>query len=61
MELERLNNLKEMNISFNKFYGFVSKDLAVLDTLNMTMLNDEGLGILLNVKADRNTAIVSED
>ena len=61
MELERLNNLKEMNISFNKFYGFVSKDLAVLDTLNMTMLNDEGLGILLNVKADRNTAIASED
>ena len=60
-ELEKLNNLKEMNISYNKFRGFVSKDLAILDTLNMTMLNDEGIAVLLNVKADRSTAIASED
>jgi hypothetical protein len=35
------NNLKEMNISYNKFSGLISRKLAVLDTLNMTMLNDK--------------------
>jgi hypothetical protein len=39
----------------------VSKDLAVLDTLNMTMLNEQGITVLLNVSMDRNSAIVSED
>jgi hypothetical protein len=60
-ELENLNNLKEMNISYNKFNGLVSKDLAVLDTLNMTMLNEQGITVLLSVSTDRNSAIVSED
>jgi hypothetical protein len=40
-DLEKLNNLKEMNISYNKFSGLISRKLAVLDTLNMTMLNDK--------------------
>ena len=61
LELERLKNLKEMNLSYNKFEGFVSRDLAILDTFNMTMLNDEGLAVLLDVKVERNTAIASED
>jgi hypothetical protein len=38
-DLEKLNNL-EMNISYNMFSGLVSRKLAVLDTLNMTM-NDK--------------------
>jgi hypothetical protein len=60
-ELENLNNLKEMNISYNKFKGLVSKNLAVLDTLNMTMLNEQGITVLLDVTTNRNSAIVSED
>lgn len=60
-ELENLNNLKEMNISYNRFKGLVSKDLAVLDTLNMTMLNEQGMIVLLDVATNRNSAIVSED
>jgi hypothetical protein len=40
-DLEKLNNLKEMNISYNMFSGLVSRKLAVLDTLNMTMVNDK--------------------
>jgi hypothetical protein len=39
-----------MNISYNKFSGLISRKLAVLDTLNMTMLN-EGM-VLLNVAMD---------
>jgi hypothetical protein len=39
-DLEKLNNLKEMN-SYNMFSGLVSRKLAVLDTLNMTMVNDK--------------------
>ena len=50
-----------MNVSYNNFNGFVSKDLAVLDTLNMTMLNNQGVAFLLNIKSDRSTAIASED
>jgi hypothetical protein len=30
-DLEKLNNLKEMNISYNKFSGLISRKLAVLD------------------------------
>lgn len=46
-----------MNISYNRFNGLVSKDLAVLDTLNMTMLKEQGIAVLLNVTIDRNSAI----
>ena len=60
-ELEKLKNLKEMNISFNKFSGLVSKDLVRLDAMNMKMLNEKGIAVLLNVAMDKNSAIVSED
>jgi len=50
-----------MNISYNMFYGQVSKSLALLDTLNMTMLNNNGATVLLSVNLDKNKAIVSED
>jgi Leucine-rich repeat (LRR) protein len=60
LEIEKLRNLKEMNISYNMFSGLVSKNLASLDTLNMTMLNDKGVAIVLEVAKD-NTAIASED
>jgi hypothetical protein len=60
-ELEKLKNLKEMNISFNMFSGLVSKDLVQLDAMNMKMINEEGIAVLLKVAMDRNSAIVSED
>jgi hypothetical protein len=37
-----------MNISYNQFSGLISRKL-VLDTLNMTMVNDKGVAILLDV------------
>jgi hypothetical protein len=41
-DLEKLNNL-EMNISLQYVWWFSFKrKLAVLDTLNMTMVNDKG-------------------
>ena len=59
-DLEKLNNLKEMNISYNMFSGLVSKNLAQLDTLNMTMINDKGLAVNLTV-VDKNSAYANED
>ena len=61
LELEKLDNLKEMNISYNMFKGFISRNLAILDTLNMTMLNDKGIAVLLEVSTSKNTAIASDD
>ena len=60
-DLEKLNNLKEMNISYNMFSGLVSKNLAQLDTLNMTMINNEGFAVALQVKVDKNSALANED
>jgi hypothetical protein len=60
-DLEKLNNLKELNISYNQFSGLVSKDMAKLDELNMTMINDKGVAQVLKVTLDKNTAIVSEE
>jgi hypothetical protein len=57
-DLEKLNNLKE-NISYNKFSGLISRKLAVLDALNMTMLNDKGMAVL-NVAMDIERPLVSE-
>ena len=57
-----LDNLKEMNISYNKFNGLVSKKLAMLDTLNMTMVNDSGVAYLMNVAIEVDKRpIVSEE
>ena len=58
--LEKLKKLKEMNISYNLFSGFVSKDLAKLDTLNMMMFNNEGVAVVLQVKeVNKNSALAS--
>jgi hypothetical protein len=57
-----LNGLKEMNISYNKFNGLVTKKLAMLDTLNMTMVNESGVAYLMNVAVDIDKRpIVSEE
>ncbi len=62
LSIENLNNLKEMNISYNKFSGLVSRKLAMLDTLNMTMINDKGVAYLMNVAIDVDKRpIVSEE
>jgi hypothetical protein len=31
------------------FNGLISRNLAILDTLNMTMLNDKGVAVLLEL------------
>ncbi|MNG20978.1 hypothetical protein D3C84_1052890 [compost metagenome] len=62
LALEKLNGLKEMNISYNKFNGLVTKKLAMLDTLNMTMINDKGVAYLMNVAVEMDKRpIVSEE
>ena len=60
-ELEKLEKLKEMNISYNQFSGLISRRLAVLDTLNMTMLNEKGVAVLLDVTMDIERPLVSEE
>jgi hypothetical protein len=55
LELEKLDNLKEMNISYNMFNGLISRNLAILDTLNMTMLNDKGVAVLLEVRVKKHS------
>jgi hypothetical protein len=42
------------------FNGLISRNLAILDT-HMTMLNDKGVAVLLEVSTSKNTAIASED
>ena len=48
-ELEKLKNLSEMNLSYNKFKGAVSKKLTLLDSLNMTMFDEDGNPFLLDL------------
>jgi hypothetical protein len=58
-ELENLTHLSEMNLSYNKFKGSVSKRLTVLDSLNMTMFDENGNPFLLDVKEENdNTNII---
>jgi hypothetical protein len=35
------------------FNGLISRNLAILDTLNMTMLNDKGVAVLLEVSTSK--------
>ena len=60
-DLEKLKNLKEMNISYNMFNGFVSRNLAKLDTLNMTMINEQGVATTLKVSIDKNSAYAADE
>ena len=60
-DLEKLGNLKEMNISYNMFNGLVSKNLSKLDTLNMTMVNDQGVATTLKVNIDKNSAVANDE
>jgi hypothetical protein len=50
-----------MNISYNMFSGLVSRKLAVLDTLNLTMFNDRGVAVLMDINIDIERPLVSED
>lgn len=60
-ELEKLHNLAEMNLSYNKFTGTVSKSLALLDPLNMTMLDEDGTPFLLEINTEKETTIVTQN
>jgi len=50
-----------MNISYNQFKALVSKAMAKLGVLNMAMINEKGLVVVLFVKANKNSALVSEE
>jgi hypothetical protein len=50
-----------MNISYNMFNGLVSRNLAQLDTLNMTMINDKGVASTLKIDMTKNSAVADED
>ena len=43
------------------FSGLISRRLAVLDTLNMTMVNDKGLAVLMNVAMEVERPLVIEE
>jgi hypothetical protein len=60
-DLEKLHNLKEMNISYNMFNGLVSRNLAKLDTLNMTMINEQGVATTLKISIDKNSAYAADE
>jgi hypothetical protein len=59
-DLEKISGLKELNLSYNKFNGLVSRQLAQLDTMHMTMINDEGVATTLQVDKG-NSAIATEE
>jgi hypothetical protein len=40
-ELEKLEKFERNEYFYNQFSGLISRRLAVLDTLNMTMLNEK--------------------
>lgn len=50
-----------MNISYNMFNGFVSRNLAKLDTLNMTMINEQGVATTLKISIDKNSAYAADE
>ena len=52
-ELENLKYLSEMNLSYNKFKGSVSKKLTLLDSLNMTMFDENRNPFLLDVNEEK--------
>ena len=62
-DLEKIKNLREMNLSYNRFSGAVSKHLADLDKMHLTMVNDQGTAVALEVKPSlkSNTAIAEEE
>ncbi|MBF6608951.1 MAG: Two component regulator three Y domain protein, partial [Flavobacterium sp.] len=60
-DLERLENLRELNISYNRFGGAVSKRLAEKDVLKMTMVNQYGMAAMLPIEIKNNTAIAVEE
>ncbi len=61
IDTEKMNSLKEMNISYNQFSGLVFKAMAKLDILNMTMINEKGLAVALLARADKISAFASEE
>jgi len=60
-DLEKLEKLKEMNISYNMFNGLVSKNLSKLDALNMTMVDEQGVATTLKVNTDKNSAFAADE
>ncbi len=50
-----------MNLSYNQFKGSVSKDLILLDTLNMTMFDENGNPFLLEINTEKETTIVTQN
>ena len=51
-EIEKLANLAELNLSYNKFTGEVSKKIALLDALNVTMMDENGNPFLLEINQE---------
>ena len=52
-DLENLQHLSEMNLSYNQFQGSASKKIALLDSLNLTMLDKNGNPFLLEINAEK--------
>ena len=61
INIEKLQNLAVLNISYNNFNGFVTKKLATKDVMSMTMINDKGVAVTLNVHSDKDKAVASEE
>jgi len=59
--LGKLYNLAELNLSYNKFKGTVSKNLALLDALNMTMFDENDNPFLLEINTEKETTIITKN
>lgn len=59
--IQKLHNLAELNLSYNKFKGTVSKNLALLDALNMTLFDETGNPVLLEINTEKETTIVTQN
>jgi len=61
IDIQKMDILKEMNIWSNQFRALVSKSKAKLDVLNMAMIKEKGVAVVLFVRANKNSALVSEE
>lgn len=48
-ELGTLPQLKELNVSYNKFTGTVTSNIAMLDAMHMMMISNDGMATQLAI------------
>jgi len=57
----KLDNLKNVNLSYNSFSGMVPKALAQKDDFNLTMLNETGIAFKMKVSDKENGVLAADE